>query len=183
MKHIIKPALSLFLIAAIVTLALAIVYRITLEPIENQQRRIMERMLREIMPQAESFREIDVILSENMVRVFEGISGSRIGYVVEMTTAGYSGRINMMVGILSSERKVAGIRILSHTETPGLGANITRESFYLSFDNKNLAPLESVRSYPGENEIQALTSATISTRAVLNAVNEAINWYVQGGYE
>jgi electron transport complex protein RnfG len=83
----------------------------------------------------------------------------------------------MMVGILATEAKISGMRVLRHTETPGLGANAVREDFYRRFENKYLVPLTVVRTSPGANEIQAITSSTITTRAITNAVNEAIAWY------
>ena len=183
MKQIIKPACSLFLIAAITTTLLGMVYRITLEPIENQHIRTQERIMREVMAQATSFRELDGYKSGSIVRIFEGLRGEdTVGYVIELAPTGYSGTINMMVGILKEENQIAGMRVIRHTETPGLGALVVRETFYNKFNRKALNPLRVVKSAPGYDEIEALTSATITTRAVVYAVNEAIEWYNKGGF-
>jgi len=111
--------------------------------------------------------------------VYEGVGGDgeKAGYVVALSPEGYSGKIDMMVGISSAGETVTGMRVLRHTETPGLGAMAVRESFYGKFDGRSLTPLTVVKSAPGENEIDAITSATITTRAITGAVNEAITWY------
>jgi|GEM_PF-251744 len=178
MKHIVKPALSLFVVAAIAAVLLGIVYDMTYEPIQARRQLTQERMLREIMEKASDFREMPVETPWSIVRVFEGLSeGETVGYVIELAPMGYGGPINMMVGISTVDDLVTGMRVLRHNETPGFGAVITRENFFRRFDGLNLVPLTVVRSSPGANEFQAITSSTITTRAVVDAVNEAIEWY------
>jgi electron transport complex protein RnfG len=87
----------------------------------------------------------------------------------------------MMVGISKAEEKITGMRVVKHSETPGLGALAVNQSFYSQFDGRKLSPLRVVRTSPGENDIEAITAATITTRAVTNAVNLAIEWYNGGG--
>ena len=178
MKHVIKPACSLFLIAAITTALLGFVYAFTLEPIAVQHREAQERTMRAILTQATDFRELSTEISGSITRVFEALRGGEtIGYIVELAPPGYSGPINMMVGISSADNTIAGMRVLRHTETPGLGSHIVRESFFSRFDGRGLSPIRVVRASPGPDEIEAITSATITTRAVAYAVNEAIEWY------
>jgi electron transport complex protein RnfG len=137
----------------------------------------------EVMGQADSFRELQTDTPGSIVRIFEGLSGEDIiGYVVELAPTGYAGPINMMVGILSTESKITGMRILRHNETPGLGSLATRERFYRRFDGRSLNPLRVVKYSPGVDEIEAITSSTITTKAITNAVNEAIEWYKEGGF-
>ena len=102
-----------------------------------------------------------------------------------MSTKGYGGQIQLMVGI-SKEGKLAGIKILSQSETPGLGANATLPSFYEQYKEKPISKdLEVVKSGTSEdNQIQALTGATITSKAVTTGVNEAIKFYqenLEGG--
>ena len=178
MKHIIKPALSLFAIAAIATALLSLVRDITLEPIAAQRKKTQENTMKAVFPEASDFKEIDTQKSGSIVRVFEGIRGSElIGYVIELSPTGYSGNIDMMVGVSKIKSEITGMRILRHSETPGLGALAVKESFYRKYNNRKLVPLKVVIASPGENDIEAITSATITTRAVTNAVNEAIEWY------
>ena len=178
MKHIIKPAFSLFIIAAISTALLSFARDLTLEPIQNQRRKTQENTMRVILTEAAEFKELQIPPSGSMVRVFEGRNGGQlVGYVVELSPVGYSGAINIMVGISVSKNEIAGLRVLRHTETPGLGALSVNESFYGKYEGKKLVPLRVVRISPGENDIEAITGATITTRAITNAVNEAIEWY------
>ena len=180
MKHILKPALSLFLVAAISTAILGLVHRLTLEPIAQQRLRTQERLMGEILSGASAFRELDLPQRGDMVRVFEGShQGAVQGYLVEMAPQGYAGEILLLVGISHPDGILRGLRILRHQETPGLGAHITRESFLQAFIDRPLVPLELVKTAPLSNQVQALTGATISSRAVVEAVNEAMEWYLQ----
>jgi electron transport complex protein RnfG len=181
LKHIIKPAFSLLVIAAISTAALALVRGITLEPIENQRKITQERVKIEVLPQASGFREISVVKSGSIVSIFEGLNENElVGYVLELAPSGYSGAIHMMVGISAIENKLAGMRVMKHTETPGLGSLATEEKFYRKYDGRDLVPIRVVRTNAAENEIETITSATITTRAITNAVNEAIEWFNEG---
>ena len=178
MNYIIKPAATLFITAVITIAAVSIVYNQTFEPIERQTRRTQEAAMRAVLPQADDFRELAAEASGSIAAVFEGSSGGQlIGYVVALSPVGYSGNIDLMVGISARDEKISGMRILRHSETPGLGALAARESFYRRFDDRPLVPLAVVRTSPGEHEISAITSSTITTRAITDAVNEAINWF------
>ncbi|MCL2763925.1 MAG: RnfABCDGE type electron transport complex subunit G [Treponema sp.] len=181
MKSIIKPAVTLLITAVITVAALSLVYNLTLEPIEKQKRRTQETALRDVMPRASEYREISIDKEGSITAVFECYLDidalNFIGYVVQLSPEGYSGKIDLMVGISSSDERITGMRVLRHTETPGLGALAVKEDFFRRYDGLKLVPLGVVRSNPGENEIQAITSATITTRAITKAVNEAIDWY------
>ena len=178
MKQIIKLTLQLFIVSAVTTALLAMTYAFTLEPIANQAKMTQEKMMKAILPQADDFTEISAEKSGNIVRIFEASNENGIiGYVVELSPSGYGGVINMVVGISKADNVVAGMRVLKHSETPGLGANSVTEKFYRKYEGKELAPLKVVKASPRGNEIDAITSATITTKAITNAVNEAIEWY------
>jgi electron transport complex protein RnfG len=177
MKYIIKPTFTLFITATLVIAMLSFVYNLTLEPIERQKRRTQEAVMREVLPQASEFREIPAEKTGSLVAVYEGANaGAMAGYVVELSAKGYGGNIELMVGI--SGERISGMRVVRHSETPGLGALAVRPDFYRRFDGRPLIPLRVVRAAPGEHEISAITSSTITTRAITNAVNEAIEWYL-----
>jgi electron transport complex protein RnfG len=178
MKDILKPALSLFLIAAVFTVLLGLVRSFTLEPIEKQRRSTQEKTIKEVLAEAEDFRELSAERKGSIVKILEGINGGKtIGYVIELAPVGYSGEISMMVGISKDREEISGMRILKLSETPGLGALAAKEKFYKRFDGKKLVPLKVVKTPPGAGEIEAITSATITSKAVTDAVNEAIEWY------
>jgi len=180
--HVTKLALKLFIVAAITTTLLVITHMVTLEPIANQNRLTLERMMRSLLEQAVAFEEIPMEQTGNIIRVFEASNeGGIIGYIVELSPMGYAGRINMIVGVSTEDDVLAGMRVLRHTETPGLGALIVTERFFNRYTGRELAPLRVVRVSERDDEIDAITSATITTAAVTGAVNEAIEWFQESG--
>jgi electron transport complex protein RnfG len=90
------------------------------------------------------------------------------GKAIAVSPRGYSSAINLLVGV-DARGKVIGIKVLSQQETPGLGANIVRPEFLKQFIGKSARdPIEA------NKDIDAITGATISTRAVCSGVKEAI---------
>ena len=94
---------------------------------------------------------------------------------------GYGGDVTVMVGI-GADGKVTGIEILSHDETPGLGANSTKPEFKNRFVGKSGVLMVSKTSNEGQN-VQAITAATITSKAVTSAVNASLSAYaaIKGG--
>ncbi|MDR0502769.1 MAG: RnfABCDGE type electron transport complex subunit G [Treponema sp.] len=179
MNYILRPAAALLITAVIVVAALSVVYNLTLEPIEKQKQKTQEAAIRDVLPGTTDFREIQIENTGDITAVFECTSGGTLtGYVVRLSPEGYSGNIDLITGISASSEKISGMRIMRHSETPGLGALAVKENFYRQYDNRALAPLSVTRTSPGVNDIQAITSATITTRAVTKAVNEAVEWYI-----
>jgi len=179
MNYILRPAATLLITAVIVVAALSVVYNLTLEPIEKQKQKTQEAAIRDVMPGTAGFREVQIDKTGDITAVFECAAGGTIaGYAVQLSPEGYSGKIELIVGISAADGKISGMRIMKHSETPGLGALAVKEKFYRQYDNRALSPLSVTRTSPGENDIQAITSATITTRAVTNAVNEAVEWYL-----
>ncbi len=101
--------------------------------------------------------------------------GNTIGYVVTVTAKdGSQGAITLSVGI-KNDGTVNGYSILSHSETPGLGAKATEEDFMALFRDKKVEEFVVVKTAPAaDNEIEAITGSTITSKAVANACNAAI---------
>lgn len=179
MKYIIKPAASLFIAAVITVAALSFVYNKTYESIEKQKYKAQEKAMRELLPKADSFDEVEIELAGNINAVYEGYSDNNVlvGYILKLSPEGYSGPIDFLIGISAVEKQITGIRILRHSETPGFGALAVKEDFFGQFAKRSLVPLGVTKTSPNKDEIQAITSATITSRAITNAVNEAIEWY------
>ncbi|MCL2832058.1 MAG: RnfABCDGE type electron transport complex subunit G [Treponema sp.] len=190
-SYVLKPSLTLFITAVITIAALSAVYTLTAEPIEAQKQKVRVAAMKEVLPEASEFTELSdaSAKSGSITAVYEGriadnraagsnAAGSSIaGYVVQLSPEGYSGAIDLIVGISVPGNKITGMRVLGHTETPGLGALAVKGNFYKQFDNRDLVPLNVVRTPAGADSIQAITSATITSKAITGAVNEAINWY------
>jgi electron transport complex protein RnfG len=181
LKENIKLGFILLVVTAVAGLFLGGAYVITKEPIEKQAALEKNLAMQQILPQTEEFKSSDVMIPEGSIvkEVNEGLKGGQVaGYAIKVTPKGFGGPIDMMVGI-STEGKITGIKILSHSETPGLGANAPNESFSGQFKGKNLEPALTVvkNGASKDNDIQALTGATITSRAVTNGVNEAVKFY------
>ncbi len=105
-------------------------------------------------------------------------SGAVTGYVFTTTAKSYGGEISVMVGI-KADGTVSGVELLSINDTPGLGMNAkTDPNFRKQFVGK-VAGIIVNKNEPAENEIKALTGATITSKAVTEAVNTALDNYAE----
>lgn len=181
MKENIKLGLILLLITGIAGFLLGGAYEITKGPISEKVIADKQAAMKEILPAADKFDKADVNIEGNEIitEVNTGFKGDKIaGYAIKVAPKGYSGPIEIMVG-LSIDGKVTGIKILSHTETPGLGANAPNPEFSGQFTDKPTKDkLVVVKIAPSkENQVQAITGATITSNAVTLGVNDAIDFY------
>lgn len=176
-KEIIKTGLILFAITAIAALILACANKVTAPIIEkNQMKRTAEAMT-VVMPEAEKFEKVEVIGEKSPVTEAynaKNASGEKIGSCVIAAANGYGGEVLVLVGI-DAEEKITGIQIMSHSETPGLGANAEKPEFTEQFKGKTVG-IKAVKSKAGENEINAMSGATITSKAVTNAVSVALDF-------
>jgi Na+-translocating ferredoxin:NAD+ oxidoreductase subunit G len=174
MKENLGLGIKLLIIAGIAGLLLGYAYDITKAPIEAKQKEEQTLAMKAILPAADDFKESqqDISSNENIKSIFEGNKGGQLsGYLFTVNTSGYGGQITLMVGI-STEGKVEGIKILSHTETPGLGSNAEKPKFADQFKGK---PAE--KDLAVGSDIQAITGSTITSKAVTSGVNTAIKFY------
>jgi len=95
---------------------------------------------------------------------------AEVGFAFLAVGKGYGGNIDILVG-LENETTVKGVTIISHLETPGLGARITESSFRDQFAGLNIDDVALKRD---GGQIDAVTGATISSRAVVDAVRAAV---------
>lgn len=184
-KEIVKPSVILFLVCAFITGALAYVNSVT-EPIIAENARLAEQeSLKRVFGEADNFlgpKDAKQLSAEGF-KVSEKIeklyiaqkSGQSVGYVVAVSSGGYGGKIKMLVGI-DNDLNIEGISITSHNETPGLGARAADIGFTDQFLGK--APekvFNVVKRVPrDDSEIQAITAATITSKAVTYGVNDAV---------
>ncbi|MDO4419819.1 MAG: RnfABCDGE type electron transport complex subunit G [Ruminococcus sp.] len=180
LKDIIVPTVTLFVICLIVSALLAGTNALTKEPIAQNELKKSQEAMQSVCPDAVSFEGEKGLEIEAYKALNE--SGEVIGYAIPVSSKGYGGDVSVMVGISSVDGgMVTGVEVLSHSETPGLGANATNESFRNQFkDNPSLHGFSVVKDGSGgtEGKIDAITGATITSNAVKNAVNEALNIYM-----
>lgn len=172
-KNVLFPAAILLTICVLVSAALAGTNLLTKDKIAEQQALKAEESRKVVLPSAESFEEQDG------GAFYRGLSGGEtVGYVFETESKGYGGEIRVMTGI-DAQGSVTGVVILSHGETPGLGANAEKAEFRDQFKQPIPDGDIQVVKYqtPQEGQIEAMTGATITSRAVTNAVNQALELY------
>ncbi len=184
-KEIIKPSLILLLVCAFITGALAYVNGVT-KPIIDENNRIAEQeSLINVYSDADNFLEaktadmlkaegIDV--SENIEKLYIAQKdGQSVGYVAAVFSRGYGGQMKILVGI-DNDLNIKGISLVSHNETPGLGANANnpkfKDQFLVEAPRKEFNVVKRVPN--DDSEIQAITAATVTSKAVTKGVNEAV---------
>lgn len=160
-KEFIKLSSILCIITLVAALLLSGVNKITAPRIAEAEEKASKEAMMKIIPAADSFEELNELVSA--ARKGDEV----IGYCVKVTTTGYGGDIAMMVG-LDVNAIVQGIEILGHSETAGLGANITNDDFKAKYKG---APIP--ENPNDKNQIVTITGATISSRAVANGVKMA----------
>lgn len=178
-KEIIHLASVLFTICFIVTLILALANYVTAPRIAQIKAETTTQMQKKVLPDADTFSQYD-----KDSRVVIGKSGdSFAGICVNVAPQGFGDTIEMIVGIDKSG-VVSGVEILSFSETPGLGSKAKDASFLNQFQGKS-GHLEVVKDgAAAENQIDAITAATITSKAVTQGVNDALSIYqdvVKGG--
>jgi len=174
MKEILKLGGILFLISAICSGLVGFASEITKEPIAAKEKEIKEQAMQEIILGAEDFEEMQG--TEEVEEVYIATRGGKlIGYAISVSPKGYGGIINMMVGV-TKDGVVEGVKILTHSETPGLGANASEPSFMNQFKEKSKAIKVVKGANPSDDEISAITGATITAQAITDGVNMALDY-------
>ena len=188
-----KDALVLFAITLISGICLGGVYGLTKEPIEKAAMASKMGAYQTVFADAADFQMSDDLTAavknsseqisslgygnitvDDAVEAVDG-SGNVIGYVISSTSKdGYGGAISLSAGI-SLDGTVNGIEFLSITETAGLGMNADTPEFKAQYAGKQLESFTVTKSgASADNEIDALSGATITSNAVTNAVNAAV---------
>lgn len=181
-KEIIVPAVSLFLICVVVTALLALTNAVTAPKIDALAVETQEASKKQVLSSAASFSEEKQVEKDGTsYTYYDGLAsdGSVMGYVFVTSAKGYGGDISVMVGVLG-DGTVAGVNILSINETAGLGMNAKNQSFLDQFLGKS-GEIGVAKNNPSDTEIQALTGATITSRAMATAVNTALSLYAEIG--
>ena len=169
--YILRLALTLLVITAVVAVALAGVNSITAPKIEQLNAEKTQQAIEAVLPGGFDTQITDYTDDTGLVtNVYSGANG----YAFEVTPAGFDNTITMMVGV-DHDGKVLGISIVSHTETSGLGAVAAAStSAGESFRGQFVGMSSSVSVTKDGGEVDALTGATITSRAVCTGVNAAL---------
>jgi electron transport complex protein RnfG len=187
LKEILVPAIMLFVIAAVCTALLAGTNLLTKDKIAEIAVQTEMKAKSAVFESAKSFSdEKNVTVNEKEYVYYDALDekGNVMGYVFSVTVKSYGGDLSAMVGISSETDKITGVEITAISDTPGLGMKATAKDWLSQFIGKESGILVNKNS-SSETEIQAITSATITSQAVTDAVNSAFDVLsqVKGGAE
>jgi electron transport complex protein RnfG len=172
MKNFVRMSFTLFVVCVVAGSLLAVVNRATKDRIAENAIRETESALKEVFPSATDFRE------EVKDKLWDAYNdGEKIGAVLKTSTQGYGGIIEIMLGV-DNQNRVSEVKIVKHSETPGLGSKIVLDSFLDQFKEKTAEEIFLKRDNQS-GTIDAITAATISSRAVTNQIRKALQSYIE----
>ena len=179
--------LTLGLAGMISGLALSSVYQITDPIIQANNQRELEEAVLEVVPGAMGMQELvlanDAEVEKTIYAAYDE-NDQFLGYAIEGSWAGFADKIRLIYGYDPSTKRIVGMKVLESLETPGLGDKIKKDknpAFSAQFDNLAIEPMiVAVKDKKDQdNEIDAITGATISSKAVVKAINEANEGWLQ----
>ena len=190
-NKIVKDTIAITVITLVAGLALGLVQDITAKPIADQKLKAKEEAYKVVFADAASFDtvftgedpDLETFLDENgygaqnidEVMLAKDSSGGELGYAFTVTTSeGYGGDIQFAMGV-KDDGTLNGISILSISETAGLGMKADTEEFQGQFKDKQVDKFEYTKNgASADNQIDALSGATITTNAMTNGVNAGL---------
>lgn len=198
-KRIVHDALILTAFTLVLGFILALVYAVTEKPREEAAQKTVQAAYQQVFKDADSFEDYDFDADEanklvsdagykdtidGVVTVLDS-NKETLGYVITVTAKdGSQGSITFSVGI-KNDGTVNGYSITSISETPGLGMKAKEADFYKQFENKKVDKFDVVKTTPSkDDEIEAITGSTITSKAMANGCNAAITYFqnkLQGG--
>ncbi|MBU1043717.1 MAG: RnfABCDGE type electron transport complex subunit G [Candidatus Omnitrophica bacterium] len=179
-----RLSMSLFAVALICALTLALIYQKTSPVIEQQKQMLLERSLQSVLP-ADSYQKQE---GEILYYEAKNAQNNLIGWALPLSGKGYGGNIQLLVGVDTKEN-ITGVQVLEHSETPGLGSKIneieykqTEAKFLKQFKDKNIQDIVLIKGKTDKN-IQAITGATISSKAVVDGVRQGVDAFLKSKQE
>ncbi len=182
-----RPVIALTIIAALAGLALSGVYSVTKGTIEAQEMAKETEAYKAVCPDAASFANADQ--AEKALKEYEGqatrvnkayiakdAAGNTIGYALNVSSKGFGGTVTLAMG-LTADGKIIGISFTELNETAGLGMKADEPAFKEQFIGRSgdLSLIKGTAS--GEQEISAITGASVTSNAVISAVNAGLDLY------
>lgn len=185
-KAIVKDAIILFVITLVAGLLLGVVYEVTKAPIAAQEAKTKAEAQKGVFTEAAEFKQLDVDSEKAKEAVTNGVtvdevyealdeSGTHLGYVIQATSPnGYGGNITLMAGI-TLDGTSNGYSLLTINETAGLGMNAKTDEFKNQYADKQVEAFEVTKTgASADNQIDAISGATITSRAVTESVNACL---------
>ena len=181
-KDILRLGITLALYSAIACAALAVVYTITGPKIAGLEQEQLQASLKDLFPDADVFAPLDGVASADPSVSFSGAwkaaKGETVmGIAIKAVGKSYGGAASMLVGI-STDRRIAGARVLSLADTPGLGANALSPTYFVDKSAKATFPGQftgkPVRDpFEVKKDVIAISASTITSKALTNIVKRS----------
>ncbi len=179
LKEILVPAVMLFVIAAVCTALLAGTNLLTKDKIAEIAVQAEMKAKIAVFADAKTFSDaktVDVNGTSYTYYDAQDENGNVIGYVFSITTKSYGGDLSAMVGVSAETDKITGVEITAISDTPGLGLKVDSEDFLSQYIDRT-GTIGVNKNESTDTEIKAVSGATISSKAVTNAVNQAFSAY------
>ncbi len=177
MKLVIKMVLVLAVITMASAAILSSLHQWAQPRIKSHAEKSKRQAIFKLVPGTESFSELVTYEDNKSVYVCYDENEQITGFAFEAAGTGYQGEIRLMAGLTPQLERMSGLEVLAQVETPGLGAEISGHKFLNWFENLKIKPrIELLKDQqPDEpNEVQAITGATISSKAVVRILNRAL---------
>ena len=190
----VKLGCILAVYATVACVMLAFVYAGTSKIIASRVAADQQAALKDIFPEADSFEPVQGVASPDpSVSIIDAYlakkNGTTAGMALKLSRASYAGPVVLLAGV-SVDKRITGVKIMEHSDTPGLGANAASPSyfvdrangitFYGQFKGKNISDPFTVKG-----DVVAITASTITSKAVAQAVKAAgqaaAGWLSAGG--
>ena len=183
-----RLVLTLGVAGALAGLLVVLVYKATITPIETHRGTIIQEAIAEVLQQPARW---DTLYMEGgkltarpvgplagLPRVFRGYdaSGSRVGVAVLAAEPGFAEVVSLIFAFEPESGRLLGMKVLDQKETPGLGEKIAKDSGFVRQFARVVAPLKGVKRHSGSEaaEVDVISGATISSRAVIRIINNAV---------
>ncbi len=179
LKEILVPAIMLFVIATVCTALLAGTNLLTKDKIEQLKIQAAMAAKTAVFADAASFSDEKTVNVNDETYIYyeaQDESGNVTGYVFNVTVKSYGGDLSAMIGISAQTDKITGVEITSINDTPGLGMKVNSEDFLNQYTGRT-GIIGVNKNEKTDTEIQAVSGATISSKAVTDTVNKAFSAY------
>lgn len=170
--------LCLLVICLVCSTLLALVYAVTKEPIEISTKARNEAAIKEVLPSEALEIKADTTICVGDAEYVCDIAWTDekrteiVGYAINVQPVGFGGPIKMKVGF-NTEGMVWNVKVLSHAETPGLGAKCTEPAFSGQFQKLDPSDPNNLKVTKDKGNINAITASTITSRAYVEGVAQA----------
>lgn len=169
-----KMIIVLTVVSLLSGFILAFVFNFFSPLIEKNQKKALDDSLRYVLPEVDKIEKIKT----DKMDIYKGLDKSKkvVAYAILVIGGGYQGTIKLLVSVTPDFKKIIKINVLEEVETPGLGARIEEEWFKKQFEGLNatipISYVKNIEPHKSQNQVKAISGATISSRSVVNTINE-----------